>query len=774
MSNPKINTEFIFNTTLFKNGDIVVNPTLAAGDVTVHTADTDKGSIDTLPTVTPSSQESVKVTLSTDEMNGAYLAIIFIDQTSPKAWDDLYISIETSANTVDEIKVDTAAILVDTADIQPNYATETKQDAAQTDLDTLTAGCTLAAGAITNASLAGNMEIVFETDFATNYNTTQNAWVNNYTDIIGTIGNASFAAGALTSTEITSAAGITLANGAITNVSLAGNMEIVFETDFATNYNTTRNAWVNNYTDIIGAIGNSSFAAGALTSTEITSAGGCAVTSISDIDAPTTWKASINTEVDNSIETYGLDHLISASVTGTDVADNSIIAKMVDDAATADWDGYDPTTASLEALNVDTDVIIDDLANGTDGLGAIKTDTAAILVDTADIQPNYATSSALATVDSNVDAILVDTNELQTDWVNGGRLDLILDARAAQTTVDNIETDTQNIQGRLPTALVNSRMDSTIDATGFEAAAVDLIWDEEMAGHTTADTSGLVMNDWQDGGRLDLILDTLALEATVAALNDIAAGDVWGVDATTQQTQGTFGQAIGDPIADTTTIYQAVATDAAGDNVSIDVVAVKAETALIVADTNELQSDDVPGLIAALNDVAATDIVSAGAITTLSGAVVNVDLTDTVTTYTGNTVQTGDSFARLGAPVAASISADIAVVDGNVDSILTDTAEIGTAGAGLTDLGGMSTGMKAEVNVEAKDVLFTDTVAELSGVPAANAALSDKINWNFLLARNKGTQTSSTKTILADDGSTIVATASISDDSTTFTRDEFS
>jgi hypothetical protein len=33
-------------------------------------------------------------------------------------------------------------------------------------------------------------------------------------------------------------------------------------------------------------------------------------------------------------------------------------------------------------------------------------------------------------VDGIVDAILADTNELQTDWANGGRLDLILDARS--------------------------------------------------------------------------------------------------------------------------------------------------------------------------------------------------------------------------------------------------------------------------------------------------------------------------------------------------------
>lgn len=35
--------------------------------------------------------------------------------------------------------------------------------------------------------------------------------------------------------------------------------------------------------------------------------------------------------------------------------------------------------------------------------------------------------------------------------------------------------------------------------------------------------------------------------------------------------------------------------------------------------------------------------------------------------------QTGDSYARIGAPAGASVSADIATIDGNVDSILVDT-----------------------------------------------------------------------------------------------------
>ena len=48
-----------------------------------------------------------------------------------------------------------------------------------------------------------------------------------------------------------------------------------------------------------------------------------------------------------------------------------------------------------------------------------------------------------------------------------------------------------------------------------------------------------------------------------------------------------------------------------------------------------------------------------------------VTLTDTVTTYTGNTPQTGDCFARLGAPVGVNLSADIAAVQADTDNIQT-------------------------------------------------------------------------------------------------------
>ena len=45
-------------------------------------------------------------------------------------------------------------------------------------------------------------------------------------------------------------------------------------------------------------------------------------------------------------------------------------------------------------------------------------------------------------------------------------------------------------------------------------------------------------------------------------------------------------------------IETAVITNAAGDDIAADIIAIKSETATIVADTNELQVDDIPGLIA--------------------------------------------------------------------------------------------------------------------------------------------------------------------------------
>ncbi len=56
----------------------------------------------------------------------------------------------------------------------------------------------------------------------------------------------------------------------------------------------------------------------------------------------------------------------------------------------------------------------------------------------------------------------------------------------------------------------------------------------------------------------------------------------------------------------------------------------------------------------------------------------DIQLCDTVTTLTGHTAQTGDSFARLGAPAGASVSADVAAVKAETALIVADTNELQT------------------------------------------------------------------------------------------------
>ena len=164
----------------------------------------------------------------------------------------------------------------------------------------------------------------------------------------------------------------------------------------------------------------------------------------------------INAACDASIETYGLDHLVSASVTGTDVADNSIIAKLVDDAATADWDGYDSTTASLEALNVDTDAIkaetalivadTDVIDDGTSGLVKIASDVAAILVDTG------------TTLQAELDGIQADTEDLQTQVGTAGAgltavpWNAAWDAEVESEVNDALDTAISELSQGIPTA----------------------------------------------------------------------------------------------------------------------------------------------------------------------------------------------------------------------------------------------------------------------------------------------------------------------------------
>ena len=70
---------------------------------------------------------------------------------------------------------------------------------------------------------------------------------------------------------------------------------------------------------------------------------------LSAIPWNSSWDSEVQSECNDALVALGLDHLISASVAGSDVADNSIIAKLVSKESTADWDDFVNTTDSLQA-----------------------------------------------------------------------------------------------------------------------------------------------------------------------------------------------------------------------------------------------------------------------------------------------------------------------------------------------------------------------------------------------------------------------------------------
>ena len=97
----------------------------------------------------------------------------------------------------------------------------------------------------------------------------------------------------------------------------------------------------------------------------------------------------------------------------------------------------------------------------------------------------------------------------------------------------------------------------------------------------------------------------------------------------------------------------------------------------------------------------------------------------------------------------------------DINDILVDTAVIGAAGAGLTDLGGMSSTMKAQINTEV-DTAFTtqmpDSVAAHEAIPTREQAL-----YMIVQILSEMSISSTTMTVKKPDGSTTLMTFTLSD-----------
>lgn len=162
---------------------------------------------------------------------------------------------------------------------------------------------------------------------------------------------------------------------------------------------------------------------------------------------------------------------------------------------------------------------------------APKSSTSNIVIDQIQVHTAdslTATSSALSAVGGDVTSILADTNELQTDWVNGGRLDLILDGRASQTSVDDLETRlTATRAGYLDKLNVSGTLAHSDDAATYKAdvsslataAAVAALNNLSAAEAQTAASAALTAYDAATGADVSGISVPTATQIADAVLS---------------------------------------------------------------------------------------------------------------------------------------------------------------------------------------------------------------------------------------------------------------
>lgn len=142
----------------------------------------------------------------------------------------------------------------------------------------------------------------------------------------------------------------------------------------------------------------------------------------------------------------------------------------------------------------------------------------------------------------------------------------------------------------------------------------------------------------------------------------------------------------------------------------------------------------------------------------------------TVTTLTGHTAQTGDSFARLGAPAGASVSADIAAVKSDSAAILVDTGTtLDTAiSAILADTGTDGVVVAAAsktgyaLSTTGIDALYTRQLTEAYAADGAAPTVAQAL-MQIQQMLTEFSISSTTMTVKKLDGSTTAFTLTLSD-----------
>jgi hypothetical protein len=311
-----------------------------------------------------------------------------------------------------------------------------------------------------------------------------------------------------------------------------------------------------------------------------------------------------------------------------------------------------------------------------------------------------------------------------------------------------------------------------IDADALAADAGTEIGTAVWATTTRVLTANTNLNDLSAAGvRAAVGLASANLDTQLDALPTAAenADAVWDEDATGHQTGGTFGQAIGDPGADTNTIFKAVVTDATGATVGVDVAAVLADTGtdgvVVAAASKTGYALSAAGLADFFDTDSGTTYASAVAGSVVKeiadnaggSALTAAAIADEVETRTIAGVTTVGSVTGAVGSVTGNVGGNVAGSVGSVTATVTVGANNDKTGYGLS-----STALDAILRTA-----LTEAYANLGAAPTLSQLLFEV---RALLAEKAVSSTTLTTKKL--DGSTTAATYTLDSDTapTSITR----
>ena len=334
------------------------------------------------------------------------------------------------------------------------------------------------------------------------------------------------------------------------------------------------------------------------------------------------------------------------------------------------------------------------------------------------------------------------------DWANVGSPSTVvgLSGTTVKTATD-VETDTADIQGRLPTTLVSGRIDASVGAMAASvltaaAIAADAFTAAKFASDVTTELRSLVSGT-SDSGTTTTMVDAARTEADT---------DYW---------KGAFILFTSGAISGQCRLITAF--DAATDTITF----APATTQAVAMQTYEILPSgraDVQFWLGALINALISGRVDANA--QVVGDKTGYSLTQTFPS----------NFSSLSITAGGLVDITQSAADKVWETLTSALTAAGSIGKLLVDninAAITTRATPAQVNTEVLDVLNTDTFAEPGQeAPAASATLATKIGYLYKSWRNRATQTSDTYRLYGDNATTVDQKATVSADGTTFDKGE--